>query len=215
MPVQVSYKKQFVFLVMLAVIFLIGVEVLVNIWLYSIYRCDFEDNEIFDDIDPEINRKVCLESIAYGFAKDKVSMMNGTHLTAVLVNGEMVKVENFQGLDDKIVYINNDGYRGPDFTKVKQDNTYRIFAVGGSTTFGIGVFDNQTFSFYLEELYDDANLGFKVEVINTGWPAKWSLWETKLIKDKLINFEPNLFIIYDGFNDLLNEGAWYIEFKVF
>jgi len=216
MPVQVSYKKQFVFFVLLAVIILIGVEGLVNIWLYTIYRCDFEDNEIFEDIDPEINRKVCLESIAYGFLKEKVTMENGTHTAAVLVNGEVIKVE--QGLDENLVYINNAGYRGPDFTKTKQDNTYRIFAVGGSTTFGVGVFDNQTFPFYLEELYDDAYLGLKVEVINTGWPAKWSGAETKLIKDDLINFEPNLFIIYDGFNDLMRDargldGASPIEFK--
>ena len=190
MSLQVSYKKQFVFFVLLAVIFLIAVEVLVNIWLYTIYRCDFEDNEIFKDIDPEINRKVCLESIGYGFTKETISRVNRTHATAV------------DGLDKNLVHINNAGFRGPDFTKAKQDNTYRIFAVGGSTTFGVGVLDNQTFPFYLEELYDDANLGLKVEVINAGWPGKWSLQETALIKDGLINFEPNLFIVYDGVNEL-------------
>ncbi len=217
MPVQISYKKQFVFFVLLTIIFLIGIEVLVNIWLYTIYRCDFEDNEIFEDIDPEINRKVCLESIAYGFG-NPIGFVNGTRPSTILVDGERVQVEQGQGLDEKLVYINNAGFRSPDFTKAKQDNTYRIFAVGGSTTFGIGVLDYQTFPFYLQELYDDANLGLKVEVINTGWPGKWSLTETELIKDDLINYEPNLFIIYDGWNDFTRnkkdrEGGTAIEFK--
>jgi len=217
LSLQVSYKKQFIFFVLLAVIFLIGVEVLVNIWLYTIYRCDFEDNEIFKDVDPQINRKVCLESIGYGFTKEKISMVNGTHTNAALVNGKMVWVAD--GLDENLVSINNDGYRGPDFTNTKQDNTFRIFAVGGSTTFGAGVLDNQTFPFYLQELYDDTNLGLKVEVINVGWIGKWSIQETALIKDDLINFEPNLFIIYDGWNDLIKEvfervdGASALEFK--
>jgi len=217
MPVQVSYKKQFVLFILLIVIFLGTIEVLVNIWLYTIYRCDFEDNEIFEDIDPEINRKICLESIAYGFG-NPIEMVNGTHPKIILVNGERVKVEKGQGYDEKLVYINNAGFRSPDFTKAKVVDTYRIFILGGSTTFGLGVMDNQTFPFYLQELYDDANLGLKVEVINTGWPGKWSLPETELIKDDLINYEPNLFIIYDGWNDLVRnkkgvEGGTAIEFK--
>jgi len=217
LSLQVSYKKQFVIFVLLAIIFLTGVEVLVNIWLYTIYRCDFEDNEIFKDIDPQINRKVCLESIGYGFTKEKLSMVNGTHNTAAIINGKMIWVA--QGLDENVVSINNDGFRGSEFTEVKQDNTYRIFAVGGSTTFGAGVLDDQTYPFYLQELYDDTNLGLKVEVINAGWAERWSLPETAMIKNDLINFEPNLFIIYDGWNDLIKEvfegvdGASAIEFK--
>jgi len=51
MSVQVSHKKQLVFLILLTLIFLIVVEVLVNIWLYFFYTCDFADSEIFENVD--------------------------------------------------------------------------------------------------------------------------------------------------------------------
>jgi len=63
MPVRVSYKKQFAVMTMLLLTFLIVLELGVNFWLYNIYRCDFENSEIFKNVDPEINRKMCLESI--------------------------------------------------------------------------------------------------------------------------------------------------------
>jgi len=52
---------------MLLVTFLVIVEVIVNIWLYNFYRCDFEDNEIFKDMDSETKRNICIDSIGYGF----------------------------------------------------------------------------------------------------------------------------------------------------
>jgi len=48
---------------MLLVTFLVIVEVIVNIWLYNFYRCDFEDNEIFKDMDSETKRNICIDSI--------------------------------------------------------------------------------------------------------------------------------------------------------
>jgi len=191
MSVQFSYKKQFAFLLLLTLTFLAVVEVLVNVWLYYFYHCDFEDNEIFKNVNPEINRKVCVESLGID---NRLSWLKGTR------PGEV-----FGGLDENLVYINSHGFRGLEFTEIKPDNTYRIFTVGGSTTFGIGVLDNQTFPFYLQELYDNTNLGFKVEVIDSSWPWLWSLPETEIIKKQLINFEPDLFIIYDGVNDLRRE----------
>ena len=189
MSVRVSNKKQFIFLFLLTLIFLIVVEVLVNIWLYNFYTCDFEKNEIFKDIDPEINRKICLESIGYGFTTQKITFVKGTS-------------PQYGGLDKNLVNINSDGFRGPEITKNKPENTYRIFVLGGSTAFGSGVLDNQTHSYYLEQMYDEAKLNFKVEVINAGWPGRWSLQEVEEAKDIIQNFEPDLFIVYNGFNDL-------------
>jgi len=190
MPVQVSYKKQFVFLLLLTVIFLVGVEVLVNIWLYNFYQCDFENNEIFKDADPQINRKICLESLEFDFTNTWLTKAEGTYR---IKEGSM---------DENLVNINSHGFRGPEFTEDKAENIYRIFTVGGSTTFGAGVLDNQTWPFYLQEFYDQSDLDFKVEIINAGWPGKWSRPETKMIKNQLLAFEPDLFIIYDGANEI-------------
>jgi len=189
MSLQVSYKKQFVFLFLLTLTFLIVVEVFVNIWLYNFYRCDFEDNELFKDVDPEINRKICIDSLGFVYAEVYLEMEKGT-------------VPGRQDPSQTISHINSEGFRGPEFTKDKPENTYRIFVLGGSAAFGSGVLDNQTFPFYLQQMYDETQVDFKVEVINAGWPGWWSPLEKKLVKNKLIDFDPDLLIVYDGWNDL-------------
>jgi len=198
MPVQVSYKKQFLVMLMLLLVVLVVVEIIVNIWLYYFYSCDFEDSEIFKDIDPETKKKICHDSIGNTFANQKFAWDNDT--------ARWLPEHN---LDENIVYINSEGFRGQEFTKAKPINTFRIFTSGGSTTFGIGVFNNQTYPFYLQEFYDSVNTGFNVEVINIGWPKFSSMEETKMIKEKFLDYEPDLFIILTGWNDMtihVNEG---------
>jgi len=190
MPVQVSYKKQFVFLFLLTLTFLVIVEVLVNVWLYNFYKCEFEDNEIFENVDTETKRKICLENLGYSSRTGMLQWAEGTRN---------------RDLGEKVVYINSDGFRGPEITKAKPSNTYRIFVVGGSTTFGAGSLDHQTPPFYLEELYNQTNLDVNVEVINAGWGMRWSLHlhETTMIKENWLDYEPDLFIVFDGFNELV------------
>jgi len=186
MQVQVSYIKQFIFFVILAVIFLIGIEVLVNFWWYFLYTCEFEKNELFDYLDKETKRQMCLESIDLQFTTKEVNRVKGIR-----------QINNTE-----IFYINSEGFRGPEFSKEKPPNTYRIFAVGGSTTFGHGVFENQTFPFYLQKKFNEENLSINVEVINAGIGGAASDRETKMIKEKIIAYEPDLIMVFDGFNDL-------------
>jgi len=188
MPVQVSYKKQFALFLCLFLILLIVIEVFANIWLYYFYRCDFEDNELFLQEDPEINRKICIESLAYGITDEQVHWEEGTRSRS--------------GLDESLVFISSQRFRSPEFSEIKPENTFRIFTIGGSTTFGAGVLDNQTYPYYLQELFDSSDVNFKVEVINTGWAKHWSLTETELIKNRILSFDPDLFIVYDGWNEI-------------
>ena len=188
----VSYKKQVVLGILLLVILLGVVEVLVNIWLYNFYKCEFEDNEIFKNVDEETKRKICLENINIEYSEQKLS-----------------KVEKVQ----KLMQHNSEGFRGPEFEKNKPENTVRIFTIGGSTTFGAGVFDNQTIPFYLQQKFDEQNFDSNVEVINVGWPKQWSETETNLIKDRLIKYEPDLFIVYDGWNDFPRQPSNIIKWK--
>jgi len=199
MSLQVSYKKQFILMVMLLVTLLIVVEIFANIWLYNFYRCDFEQSEIFSDIDKETKRKICVESFEYDI-KDTAQCAKGT------MHGGGVVAEACGGFDEKVIHFNSYGFRGPEFSKNKLEDTFRIFAVGGSTTFGSGVFDNQTFSHYLQETYDKANLDFKVEVINAGIPGYYSVQEVTLIKNRILALEPDLLIVYDGWNEVRKYG---------
>jgi len=207
MPVRVSYKKQFAVMTMLLLTFLIVIELGVNFWLYNIYRCGFEDSEIFQNIDPEISRKMCLESLEIDFSNQRIACATGT------MAGRNDVAVACGGHDNKVMYYNSEGFRGPEFTKDKPENTFRIITVGGSTTFGSGVVDNETYPYHLQELFDSTNLDFKVEVINVGIPGAWSGQEVPLIltglgqleqryPTALLAYDPDLFIVFDGMNDV-------------
>ncbi len=209
MSVQVSYKNQFVVYFFLLLTFLIVVELVANFWLYNIYRCDFESNELFKNNDPELNRKICVESLGYevwavderkqDFTNEKVTYEDAKQ---DFMNEKVIEEESIFYRDrfdfKKIVYQNEYGFRGPEITKEKPENTFRIFTIGASTTFGSGVFDNQTYPFYLQGMYDEIDLDFDVQVINAGVPAIWSADEVKKIKRISPPFGADLFIVYDG-----------------
>jgi len=185
MPVQVSYKKQMLLLLFLVLTFLAVLEILVNVWLYYFYTCDFEDSKIFEHLDSETKRNLCLSNI-----DDQPHILKKVKGTVA-----------FESLDRELVFINSEGFRSPEFTKNKPDNTFRIFTLGGSTTFSVGVLDDQTYSAYLQSYYDESNLDISIEVINTGKVHWWSFDETNLIKERLLAFDPDLFIVFDGWND--------------
>ena len=63
MSVQVSYKKQLLFGIILLLVIVSVIEVLANIWFYGLYTCDFENNIVFSDIDKDTKRKLCLDAI--------------------------------------------------------------------------------------------------------------------------------------------------------
>ena len=68
--------------------------------------------------------------------------------------------------------------------------------------------DVTTIPGYLQNEFNSLNLRYNVEVINAGISGGWSETETNLIKTKLLKFNPDLFIIYDGWNDAGNEPGW-------
>ena len=101
------------------------------------------------------------------------------------------------------VNLNSHGFRGDDFSKTKPSNMYRIFMLGGSTMFGSGSYSDQTtIPGFLQKIFDAHNLGQNVEVINVGISGGHSISELNLIKNRIIDFDPNLIIVYDGWNDL-------------
>jgi len=188
MSVQVSYKNQFVVYIFLLLIFLIVVELFANFWIYNIYRCDFESNEIFKDVDPETNRKLCLEGLEYDFTKETIPMT----------------LEEAQK-KEKLVQLNSHYIRAPEITIQKPENTIRIFTVGASTTFGTGVLDDETYPYFLQTMFDKSELNFNVEIINAGVPGIHSWGVSNWIKNKWINFEPDIFIVLDPWNDMKAE----------
>ena len=119
--------------------------------------------------------------------------------------------------------INTLGFRGAEFSEIKQSDTYRIFMVGGSTVFGDGVENHNTIpsllqNFYSNDKFDNIK---QIEVINAGINGGVSKHEVDLIKNKISKMSPDLIIVYDGWNDskignfghfkfgeILNEVSW-------
>jgi len=181
MSVQVSYKKQTLLGIIGITILLLVIEVIANAWWITQINCEFEENEIFQNINEEKKRQLCLD-----FYEIKTS------------NDEIIPNQSTDSIT-----INTLGFRGDEFSDIKPSDTYRIFMVGGSTMFGAGATsDDTTIPGYLQQLLNEKDFGFDIEIINSGIQGADSNTELKFIEQKLITFSPDLIIIYDGWNDL-------------
>ena len=183
MYVQVSYKKQFVLGIIFLIITLSAVEGLLRIDNYFNNECYYMNSNIYSDLDYNTQKQICdnYRDIAYLTGIDR----------QILPNQE-----------NKTIHINNFGMRGPDITQDKPSDTYRIFIIGGSTTYGSGsTSDKTTIPGFLQEKIDNSGIDQKVQVINAGIMGSTSIEEVHRIKNDLVNFDPDMIIIYDGVND--------------
>lgn len=98
-----------------------------------------------------------------------------------------------------------------EFTLEKQPRTFRIFTLGGSTTYGRPYKDATSFSGFLRKLLNSSS-GAQVnfEVINAGGISYASYRVVVLLKE-LLAYNPDLFVIYTGHNEFL-EARTYEEF---
>ena len=99
------------------------------------------------------------------------------------------------------IKLNEQGFRGEIITLEKPSNTYRVFLIGGSTVLGGDNAEDELISYHLQKKFDEQDLGVKVEIFNGGLSGQWSQSETSLIKNNLVNFSPDLFLVLDGWND--------------
>ena len=99
--------------------------------------------------------------------------------------------------------FNSHGFIGPEFSEIKSPNTYRIFMVGGSTMIGDGNNSPETsIPGILQKIYDRQNLGMNIEVVNAGLAGYNVKSEHELIKNKIFNLDPDLILVYNGWNDI-------------
>ena len=91
---------------------------------------------------------------------------------------------------------NNIGYKGSVPSKEK-DNTFRIFVLGGSSV----ALGNPPFSEQLEEIFHKKGYG-KVRVFNFGAMSSMLGQDVVRILYEVVDFHPNLIVMYSGFNDL-------------
>jgi len=92
---------------------------------------------------------------------------------------------------------NSDGFRGVEFEE--KSSRKRIIAIGGSTTYGIGVNDHQTWVYYLDSL-----LQSEYEVFNLGVPGHSSVEHLIMSSFLLSKYQPDIVIVHTGLNDIRN-----------
>ena len=93
------------------------------------------------------------------------------------------------------------------FPRRKRPGTYRVFCLGGSTTFGRPYDDPTSFAGWLRELLPEVDAGRGWEVVNAGG-VSYASYRVARVMDELAALEPDLFIVYTGQNEFLEERTY-------
>lgn len=93
------------------------------------------------------------------------------------------------------------------FPKQKSADTYRIFCMGGSTTYGNPYTDSTSFCGWLRVFLPAADPSRKWEVINAGGISYASYREAALMEE-LAQHQPDLYIIHTGHNEFLEKRSY-------
>lgn len=96
------------------------------------------------------------------------------------------------------ITYNSKGYRTKEFADTK--SSVRIACFGGSSTFGTGCDDDQTWPYRLQCGLDEAAPG-KYEVINAGFGSYNTALISNLFKNEFFRYKPDIVIFYCGYNE--------------
>jgi len=185
MSVQVSYKKQTLLGVLILLVIFVVFEIFAQIYqIDEDISCNFVKSEVYRNIPENILIGMCNEY-------HKIKLVHNSYW-------QIYPDQHYE-----YVNINSFGFRGSEISMEKPADTFRIFVVGGSTTFGsAATSDDNTVPGYLQKKFDMIDLGLNVEVINAGTVGAYSKTEAPFVKDVLFDFDPDLIIVFDGWNDV-------------
>jgi len=208
MSVQVSLKKQFIFCTILLFLIIIIPE------------------QISKIVIPEMETKSCIDVIIKSevytdLSKDKITSLCKDYQSLKTLNtndGSFAMI--FPNQNFEHIKINSIGIRGDDISP--KENQLRIIMIGGSTTFGSrSISDQTTIPLQLSKLFQ-SKFDDHVEVINAGIGGASSFNEIEFLEQKLLTLNPDVIIVYDGWNDLVNpvvensiKNVWEINAQIF
>lgn len=102
--------------------------------------------------------------------------------------------------------INSKGFLGPEFEKKKPDGVFRIFVLGDSCTFSDGLWE-KGYPAMVERRLNGSGSGLRYEVVNAGIEGYNSTQALGRLKDEILTYEPDMVMIYVGWNDLMKSTA--------
>ena len=129
MSVQVSYKKQFLLGFIIIILLLTTLEVVLRVYDFSFPSCNVFHSEVSQDLDADLRRSICHDSSKLIWNDVPLRLIPSQHHTTI--------------------NINSDGFRGEELDHITD---YRIFVIGGSSTFGSGSSsDSKTIPAFLQK----------------------------------------------------------------
>ncbi len=183
MSVRVSYKKQFLVSILFLLAIVAVVEVVARVIEYVTYPCSLLNSDTYKNYDYFSIKQICFDQQNLLYYEQPILHLRPDQ-------------------HSQTVNVNSLGFRGPEFIREKPETSFRIFLVGGSTAFGAGATsDDFTIAGFLQKKFDDVKLTKKIQVVNAGISSATSFEETYYIKHTLAQLNPDLIVIYDGFND--------------
>ena len=110
------------------------------------------------------------------------------------------------------IHVNARGFRGLEFAMPKPPGVYRIFALGGSSTFGLypaTTADATAYPAVLERLLNAENPApavIRYEVVNAGVPGYSTRTSTTNFHARVLHLQPDAIIVTHNNNDLARYG---------
>jgi lysophospholipase L1-like esterase len=99
-----------------------------------------------------------------------------------------------------VAHVNALGYRGPAVALTKPAGTYRVVLLGGSTTHGFLVGDEDTIDAHLRRLLA---AGRPVEVVNLGLEGLDAISDLERLRLEGLRLAPDAVVVHTGVNDVL------------
>ena len=103
------------------------------------------------------------------------------------------------------------GYRGPAVSLAKPDDTFRVVLLGGSTTHGYGVDNDQTIDAHMRRMLAERYPDRRFEVVNLALGGYDSYQVFERMRTDGTGLSPDLVIVNSGINDVRNSVHTDIE----
>jgi len=108
----------------------------------------------------------------------------------------MVTAENRQSL-----------FNRQSFLRDKPPGTYRVFCLGGSTTYGRPYDDRTSFVGFLRAFLPEMDPSRQWEVVNAGG-ISYASYRIEVLARELAQYQPDLFVLYTGHNEFLEDRTY-------
>jgi lysophospholipase L1-like esterase len=142
----------------------------------------------------------------FGTQDDRIRYVMSDDEIAQLDRGNIRLPALEYGLNPRDEDINPLGWRGEDVAIPKPPGTYRVVAIGASTTYGFTPPD-ETYPAWMERILHEQYGLSQVEVVNAG-VSGYTTWNSMIsLATKVLELDPDLVIIYDATNDVLTRDV--------